>query len=179
MQKAFLFCLLFSPVFSFAGIHPLPYAGIFHQLAIPVDYTIANKGTVLYVPNACSGMINDAVAGEGDMAISVMGKILNGQLTVQVKVDYKGSAVTTVEGLPFRVKGSLAVAETKAMFSEQVDIFIKGFFTLEGKNQSSRLFISDVGYITVYPDGSVANHILDPRNAPGYSHPKVYCTEPK
>jgi hypothetical protein len=179
MQKTFLFCLLFSAFSSFARIHPLPLSGISNQLAIPVDYTITNKGKVLYVPNACSGMINDAVAGEGEMTVSVMGKILNGQLSVQVKVDYKGSAVTTVEGLLFQVKGSLAVAETKAMFSEPVDIFIKGSVKLEGKNQSSCLFISDIGYITVYPDGSVANHILDPRNPPDYSHPKVYCTEPK
>lgn len=124
-------------------------------------------------------MINDAVAGEGELAVSVVGKIYNGQLSVQVKAAYKGKAVTTVEGTIYQVNGNLAASEKTIMWSEPVNVFIKGAFKLKQKNKSSQLYISDIGYITIYPDGSVADHIFDPKNDPDYSRPKVYCTKPK
>lgn len=180
MKKGLFLCLLFlSSTSSFSRRHPLPYCFNFDKLTIPVSYTFANKPTVLYIPSACSGMINDAVAGEGKMAVSVLGKIQNDQLSVQVKVDYNGMAVTSVEGITYQVNGYVAASETKTMASEPIDIFVKGHFKLEARNKASNLFITDIGYITIYPDGSVTNHILDPKNDPDYSRPKVYCTEPK
>lgn len=180
MKKGLFLCLLIlSFISSFARRHPLPHHFVFSKLTIPVSYTFTNKTTVLYIPSACSGMINDAVAGEGKMAVSVLGKIQNDQLYVQVKVDYNGVAVTTVENIAYQVNGHVAASETKAMVSEPVDIFIKGHFKLEARNKASSLFITDIGYITIYPDGSVVNHILDPKNDPEYSYPKVYCAEPK
>lgn len=180
MKKVLFLCLLFlSSISSFAKRPPLPHSFIFDKLIIPVNYTFTNKPTVLYIPSSCSGMINDAIAGEGKMAVSVLGKIQNNQLSVKVKVDYNGVAATTVESIPYQVNGHVAASETKAMASEPVDIFIKGHFKLEAQNKASDLFITDIGYITIYPDGSVVDHILDPKNDPDYSHPKVYCTEPK
>ena len=180
MNKVFLLCLLiFCFISSFAVEHPLPYRFALRQLIIPVSYTTTNQPKVLYLSSSCSGMVNDAVAGEGKMAVAVLGKIQNDQLSVQVKVDYQGKAVTTVEGITYQVNGHMAVSEIKTMAYGPVDVFIRGFFKLEAKNCASRLFISDIGYITIYPDGSVVNHILDPKNDPDFSHPKVYCTEPK
>jgi hypothetical protein len=180
MNKFSLLCLLFlCSGSSFAGMRPLPHRFAFCHLPTPVSYTITGKTTVLYIPSSCSGMINDAVAGEGKMAVSVSGKIYDGQLSIQVKVDYKGMAVTTVEGITFEIDGHMAASETKAMDSAPVNIFINGYFKLAAKNKAANLFVTDIGYITVYPDGSVDNHIFDPGNNPDYSHPRVYCTEPK
>jgi hypothetical protein len=164
--------------FAFAARHPLPHLFSF-PLLIPINHTTANRPVVLYIPSACSGMVNEAVAGEGEMAVSVLGKIHNSQLSVQVKVKFEGSALTTVEGIFYQVNGSMAASAATTMALEPVDVFVKGHFKLEEKNKASRLFVSDIGYITVYPDGSVADHLLDPKNDPGYSRPKVYCTEPK
>jgi hypothetical protein len=171
----FLSFLFFSLI---AAGRPQPAEKPWRHYTIPVSYSISNKPTLLYLSNACSGMVNDAVAGEGVMAVSVLGTIRNGQLSVQIKVDYKGKASTTVENISYAVKSSLSASDTKSMFSEPVDIFVKGHFRLEAKNDTSSLFINDIGYITIYPDGSVADHILDPRNDPGYSHPKIYCRVP-
>jgi hypothetical protein len=180
MKKVFFLCLLFlCSLFSFASTNPLLPPFTFRHLTIPVSYTSTDKTTVLYISNACSGMINDAVAGEGKLTVSVLGKIINGQLSVQVKVDFKGKAVTTVEGIFYQIDGHMATADTKAMALEPVHVFIKGSFKLEAINKTAALFISDIGYITIYPDGSVTDHIFDPKTDPDYSHPKVYCTEPR
>ncbi len=173
----FLLCFFLHSIVA-AG-RPLPAAPFLPHYTVPVSYSVNNKPTLLYLPNACSGMVNDAVSGEGAMAVSVLGIIRNGQLSVQIKVDYKGRASTVVENISYAVNSSLSASDTKSMFSEPVDVFVKGHFRLEGKDKSSTLYISDIGYITIYPDGSVANHILDPRNDPGYSHPKVYCRVPE
>ncbi len=172
-----LFCFPFLSLL--ASARPLPVGKRVWQPAIPVSYSISNRAAMLYLPNACSGMVNDAVAGEGAIAVSVLGTIRNGQLSVQIKVDYKGKASTTVENIPYAVNSSLSASDTKSMFSEPVDVFVKGQLRLEGKDKSSTLFVNDIGYITIYPDGTVADHILDPRNDPGYSQPKVYCREPE
>jgi hypothetical protein len=184
MKKVAFLCLLFVgffPSLSFAKTHPLPGPGVpaFRLLTIPVFYNRVSKATVLYVPCSCTGMINEAVTAEGDLTISASGKIENGHLSVLVKVDFKGNATTAIEGITYSVSGTPASSVTKNLVSEPVDVFVKGHFKLEGRNKPSRLFISDLGYITVYPDGTVTNHILDPKNDPDYSHPKVHCSEPK
>ena len=180
MKKTICFSVLVCcSFFAFAATQPLPRFFSLRSILIPISYTDAHRPVVLYLPSACSGMVNEAVAGEGKLAVSVLGKIYNGQLSVQVKVDYTGSAVTTVEGITYQVKGSTAASETISMGAEPVDVFVRGYFKLEPKKKTSRLFLADIGYITVYPDGSVADHLLDPKNDPEYSRPKVYCTEPK
>lgn len=180
MKKTICFGLLVCcSFFAFAATQPLPRLFPFRSITVPIRYTNAHRPVVLYIPSACSGMVNEALAGEGELAVLVSGKIHNGQLSVQVKVDYKGSAVTTVEGIVYQVKGSTAASETTTMNAEPVDVFVKGYFKLEPKNKASRLFLADIGYITIYPDGSVADHILDPKIDPAYSRPKVHCKEPK
>ena len=173
-----LFSLSFLFLSLIAAGRPQPAAQPWRHYTIPITYSISNKPTLLYLSNACSGMVNDAVAGDGVMAVSVLGTIRNGQLSVQIKVDYKGKAITTVENIAYAVNSSLSASDIKSMFSEPVDIFVKGHFRLEAKDTASSLFVNDIGYVTIYPDGSVANHILDPRNDPGYSRPKIYCRVP-
>ena len=175
---SFLMLLCFCSLLSFAG--PIPPGKAFHRpsLTTPISLTVSNKKTVLFLPNSCSGLIQDYVAGDGKVDIAVQGKIQNGQLSVQIKVDYKGTVVTTVGNITYNINGNMSASETRAIQSEPIDIFIKGLFKMVGKNKSSNLFLSDLGYITVYPDGSVIDHILDPNSDPAYSHPKIYCSNP-
>lgn len=179
MKKGLLACLLYLlvlPVLK-AGVIPpnllRPAGG-----SVPVGYAISNKPTVLYLPNSCSGLIGDAVAGDGVLDVSVQGRIQNGRLSVQIKVDYKGTAITTVGNIGYTINGNMSVSETRAIVTEPVDIFVKGVFKLVGKQKSPNLQLSDFGYVTIYPDGTVVNHLLDPNNDPAYTHPKIYCSNP-
>ena len=179
MKKGFSVCLLYSlfPMLLLAGVVPpnklRPPFG-----SVPVAYAVSNKPTVLYLPNSCSGLIGDAVAGEGVLDVSVQGRIQNGQLSVQIKVDYKGTAITTVGNVAYSINGNMSVSETRAILTEPVDVFVKGIFKLVGKQKSPNLQLSDFGYVTIYPDGTVVNHLLDPNNDPAYSRPKIYCSNP-
>lgn len=174
-----LFFLLAAFLFhvSFArNIVPRPFPP--HLVTIPISYAVSNKPAQLYLPNACSGLVGDYVAGEGTMDVMVQGRIQNGQLLVQVKIDYKGTLLTTFGHLSYTINGNVSAAESRPMQSEPLDIFIKGGLTLSGKNKTSNLYLSELGYITVYPDGSIISHLLDPGNDPAYSRPKIFCQLP-
>jgi hypothetical protein len=174
----FLMALYFLSTPFAAKSHPLPVVPSGSWLLTPISFSISNKPTVVYLPSSCSGLINDAVSGEGELSISVQGKIQNSQLSVLVKVSYCGTALTTVGSVSYQINGSMSASETRDISSGPVDVFVKGFFKLAAKNKSPDLYIGDIGYITVYPDGTVTNHIFNPGNDPDYSHPKVYCSNP-
>jgi hypothetical protein len=151
MKRILFHCLLLAGSFSslsFATMHPLPAVSAFRHLTTPVNYNLNNKATVLYIPGSCSGMVNEAVAGEGEMTISVLGKIENEQLSVQVKVNFKGKATTAVEGIAYRLNGTVAASVTQALVSEPVDIFVRGHFKLEAK--TSLRFISATSGISPF-----------------------------
>lgn len=177
MKKGFFTCLLYTlfPMLLLAGFTPPDKLQV-PSISIPVVFGLSDKPTVLYLPNSCSGLIGDAVAGEGRLTVSVQGRIQNGQLAVQIKVDYKGTAITTVGNVAYSINGNMSVSETRTILSEPVDIFVKGAFKLIGKQKSPNLQLSDFGYVTIHPNGMVVNHLLDPDNDPSYSHPKIYCS---
>lgn len=181
MKKSFLYFLLLACIGSFTSfaksVQPcvvLPKK----QSSIPVAYDLLNSPTKFFIPDSCSGMPNDYIEGLGNLSVSVQGKIQSGQVSVRVTVDYTGMAKSLVSLINYSINGNINVSETRTITTDPVDIFVKGELKLISKHKTDNLYMGSLGYVTVYPDGSVINHILDPTTDPNYSMPVVYCSNP-
>ena len=180
MKKGFLFCLLACALsytsFAKTGLPcvKLPKK----QFAIPINYADNNKPTVFYLPNSCSGLISDYVEGNGNLSVSVQGKIQDSQVIVRIKINFTGTAKSTLGLIQYSINGSINTSENRSIGTDPIDIFVKGNFKMMSKFKLSNLYLGDFGFITIFPDGSVGNHILDPENDPNYTIPNIYCSNP-
>ena len=176
MKKAFflLACFLSACVLSQARSLPF-YKSLSKPKFHPIVYSESHKAVSFYLPIACSGFLNEYIAGRGTLSIAVKNRRYKKKPVVQVSLHYNGEAQSTLGYAAYEVDGktSLLVAQP---INVPTDVFIKDLFKLSAKNKSADLYLGDLGFITLYPDGRMVSHVLDTENVdPGYSHPAIYC----